>query len=39
MCTGFEKAADFDDKSSWDEQFDWIANTLLRMKRAFKKYL
>ena len=34
-----ERAADFDDKGSWDEQFDWIADTLRKMRRAFKKHL
>lgn len=31
--------ADFEDSSKWPEQFDWIMDTLLKMKKAFKKYL
>ena len=34
-----EKGVDFDDKSAWADQFDWIADVLLRMKKTFKKYL
>lgn len=34
-----ERDADLDDKSTWNEQFDWIAETLLQMKKAFKKHL
>lgn len=32
-------SADFDDTSSWPQQFDWIISTLLVMKTVFKKYL
>ena len=32
-------SADFDDKDSWSEQFDWIIDVALKMKKAFKKYL
>ena len=34
-----EKKADFGNKEQWNEQFDWIIDTMLKMKRAFKKYL
>ncbi len=30
---------DFGNKEQWNEQFDWIIDTMLKMKRAFKKYL
>lgn len=33
------KDAVFSDKSKWTEQFDWIIETMLKMKRVFKKYL
>ncbi len=33
------KEADFDDKNKWPEQFEWIMDTSLRMKKAFKKYI
>lgn len=31
--------ADFDDQTKWSEQFEWIMATLLKMKKAFKKYI
>ena len=31
--------ADFEDSSKWPEQFEWIMDTLLKMKKAFKKYI
>lgn len=31
--------ADFDDASKWPEQFDWIMDTLIKMKKAFKKHI
>ena len=31
--------ADFDDPSKWPAQFDWIIDTLLKMKKAFKKHI
>ena len=34
-----EKKADFGNKEQWNEQFYWIIDTMLKMKRAFKKYL
>lgn len=32
-------SANFDNKNEWSSQFDWIIDTSLRMKKAFKKYL
>lgn len=29
----------FEDKLKWEEQFEWMADTMLKMKKAFKKYL
>ncbi len=31
--------ANFDDSSNWPTQFDWIIDTLLVMKKVFKKYI
>lgn len=31
--------ADFDNKNEWSEQFDWVIDTALKIKIAFKKYL
>lgn len=31
-------SADFEDKSKWNSQFDWIIDTSLKMRKAFKKY-
>ena len=33
------KEVDFDNKDSWTEQFDWIIDVAVKMKKAFKKYL
>lgn len=33
------KNVDFDDKSQWNDQFDWIIDVMLKMKSNFKKYL
>lgn len=33
------KKADFDDKQQWQEQFEWLAATMLKMKNTFKKYI
>lgn len=30
---------DFENKDKWSEQFDWIMDTALKMKKAFKRYL
>lgn len=34
-----EHPARLDDKSKWKEQFDWIMDTMIKMKKAFKKHL
>ena len=34
-----EKSVNFNDKTEWNAQFDWIIDTMVRMKQAFKKYL
>lgn len=34
-----EKTVDLDDRSTWPEQFDYIMDTCIKMKRAFKRYL
>jgi len=31
--------ADFEDHSKWPAQFDWIIDSLLKMKKSFKKHL
>ena len=33
------KEVDFDNKDNWAEQFEWLLDMALRMKKAFKKYL
>jgi len=33
------KPVDFGDKSQWGAQFTWIEDVMLKMKKAFKKYL
>ena len=33
------KEVDFDDKSDWPSQFDWIIDMSIRMKKTFRKYL
>ena len=30
--------ADFENRDAWNEQFEWIMNTALKMKASFKKY-
>ena len=32
-------SANFEDKDNWSEQFDWIMDIALKMKKAFRKYL
>lgn len=32
-------SADFEDKDNWPEQFDWVMDVALKMKKAFKRYL
>lgn len=34
-----EKTVDLDDRAAWPEQFDYIMDTCIKMKRAFKRYL
>jgi len=34
-----EKDVAFGDKSQWNTQFGWLIDVMLKMKRAFKKYL
>lgn len=34
-----EKRVNFGDKNQWNMQFDWIIDVMLKMKKAFKKYL
>jgi len=31
--------ADFNNKDNWIEQFEWLMNIAMKMKKAFKKYL
>lgn len=33
------KDVDFNDKDSWPEQFDWMMQTAIKMKKVIKKYL
>jgi hypothetical protein len=33
-----EKPVNLDDPNEWNSQFDWIADTAVRFKKAFKKY-
>ncbi len=33
------RPADFDNKDEWSDQFRWIMDAALRIKKAFKKYL
>lgn len=33
------KSADFEDKTKWNEQFAWILQTCLQLKKAIKKYI
>ena len=33
------KQVDFDDRNQWADQFAWIVDVILRMKKAFKAYL
>ena len=34
-----EKPVNLDKRDEWNDQFDWIADTCIRFKRAFKKYV
>ena len=33
-----EKSVNLDNHDEWNSQFDWIADTAVRFKKAFKKY-
>lgn len=33
------KQVDFDNKNEWNEQFEWLMDTTMKMKKVFKKYL
>ena len=33
------KTVDFGNKDTWSEQFDWMMDMAIKMKKAFKKYL
>ena len=34
-----EHSVELENKDKWNEQFDWFIDTMIRMKKAFKKYL
>ena len=34
-----EEKVDLNNRDKWQEQFDWLIDTLLRMRKAFAKYL
>lgn len=34
-----ERPAELSDQSKWKEQFDWLADIMVKIKKAFKKYL
>ncbi|MBQ9371825.1 MAG: DUF4268 domain-containing protein [Thermoguttaceae bacterium] len=34
-----EKKVNFDDKTQWNDQFDWLIDVMIKMKTAFTKYL
>lgn len=34
-----EKPVDLDNQNEWNSQFDWIMDTSIRFKQAFKKYI
>ena len=34
-----ERPAELSDQSKWKEQFDWLADVMVKIKKAFKKYL
>lgn len=35
----YKQSVDFNDKSKWNEQFNWLVDIMPKMKKAFKKYL
>lgn len=34
-----EKHVSFADRSKWESQFDWLIDTMLKMKKTFKKFI
>lgn len=34
-----EKAVDFDNKKQWNSQFDWLIETMIKMRNTFKKHI
>ena len=34
-----ERVAEFENRNKWNEQFDWIIDVMVKMKKAFKKFL
>ena len=34
-----KKEVEFDNKEKWEEQFDWIMETAIKMKKTFTKYI
>ena len=34
-----EKDVKFDDQNAWSQQFEYIMDVCMKMKKAFKKYL
>lgn len=34
-----ERSAELSDQSKWKEQFEWLADVMVKIKKAFKKYL
>lgn len=38
-CILVYKTVDFDNKDTWSEQFDWMMDMAIKMKKVFKKYL
>ena len=34
-----ERVAEFESREKWKEQFNWIIDVMVKMKKAFKKYL
>lgn len=34
-----ERNAEFDDREKWEEQFNWIMETAIKMKKTFTKYI
>lgn len=34
-----EEPSNFDDKSAWENQFNWIMDRMTRLKKAFKEHI